>query len=128
MPVSPEDLFRRAQEQVQTSDELGLRDATKNAYYAAYHLLKPFERHLDDPTRYPGGEHNQLIGTLSNHLNPKIRALGFMLRECRLKRNMADYDINEPFMREYATQQIEFVTRIFEKCRVLVQSGILAKT
>lgn len=127
MPVSPEDLFRRAQEQVQSSDELSFRDATKNAYYAAYHLLKPFESRLNDPTRYKGGEHSQLIGTLTNHANLKVRSLGYMLRECRFKRNQADYDIEQPFIREYATQQLEVVTRIFDKCRSLVQSGVLPK-
>lgn len=125
MAVSPEQLLARAQEQLQSADELNFREATKNAYYAAYHLLKPLGAAIDDPRKYSDGNHAQLIGVLGNHATMSVRALGFMLRDCRHRRNEADYDIESQFLKETAKTQVEMVVRIFAKHREIVDSSVV---
>ena len=125
MAVSPEQLLARAQDQVQSADELSCREATKNAYYAAYHLLKPLEAAINDPAKYADGNHAQLIGVLANHPVGSVRALAYMLRDCRTRRNEADYDIDSPFPLESAKTQVEMVVRIFVMHREIVDSGVI---
>lgn len=125
MAISPEQLLARAQEQLESADELNFRDAAKNAYYAAYHLLKPLEAAINDPVKYGDGSHAQLIGVLANHDIGPVKSLGYMLRDCRLRRNQADYDIDDPFPRELAQLQVETVVRIFAKHRDVVGSGVI---
>ena len=125
MAVSPEQLLARAQEQLESADELNFRGATHSAYYAAYHLLMPLEAAINDPTLYKGGDHAQLIGVLTNHSANPVKSLGYMFRDCRVRRNQADYDIDTPFSRELAQLQVEMVVRIFDKHRDIIRSGII---
>lgn len=129
MPVSPQDLFERAQELLNSADELKFREAASTAFYAAYHLLKSLEDEIGDPCQYEGGSHAQLVSILVAHPQSKLISLGYMLRDCLLRRRRATYDMDDLFTKDEAKTQIEVVTRIFEAYRKIKKSGVnLAKT
>lgn len=125
MAVSPEQLLDRARELIESSDELQLREGTKTAYYAAYHLLKPLERAIQDPFGYDGGAHAQIVSVLTNSQYLKAKSLGYILRDCHIRRVRADYDLSKPFGKDDARLQVELVTRIFADFRKHKKDGYL---
>ena len=128
MPVSPQEQFERALELLNSADELKFREAASTAFYAAYHLLKSLEDEIGDPCQHEGGAHAQLVSMLIAHPQQKLVSLGYMLRDCLLRRRRATYDMDDVFTKDEAKTQIEVVTRIFEAYRDIRKSGInLAK-
>lgn len=115
MAVTPEDELLDAKDRLKGNREIDFRQATRGAYYAAFHALQNLVAQQVAVLKFDGGEHEHVIANLKHSRDMKIRSLGFMLHECRGRRVDADYHMERDFTRETAELQIDCVERIFAR-------------
>lgn len=106
MSVTYSDFRNSVQELFDSKDEMDRRNAISRSYYAAYHhaLLIEIECKIKDHRRIKGKATHVQLATkfqyimgqshLTEGVMEKIKSLGFMLNDGRLKRQIADYNLD----------------------------------
>jgi uncharacterized protein (UPF0332 family) len=73
--------------------EINNRNAISRSYYTAYHsCLEVYKPNL---TTIHGGVHSQLIESLEKSTDQNDRKIGFILKDIRNRRSIADYFLND---------------------------------
>lgn len=114
MPIAPMDFLIAARDLHLIGSEVSHRNAASRAYYAAYHEASIKAEHS---IMIPGdaASHAAIIGAYEGHRDPKYKAVGYMLRQARAKRRIADYSINDEFSANDALESINLSERIIGK-------------
>ena len=89
MSVTPTEILEAAKGFANGNSEVDWRNAVSRAYYAAYHRSMLIVEGLGFAIE-GGGVHRMLVDTLTENRNPNIKAVGYMLEECRRYRVRAD--------------------------------------
>ena len=115
MPVTPKEILSVAEDLGSGSTEVAWRSAASRAYYALFHRCVPIGASLgvnpDDPN-----VHGRLIAALTDSLVlNRVRSLGFMLRQCRSSRVMADYKIHDEYAKDDWDSALETCRRAIAK-------------
>lgn len=127
MSVSPLDFHQAAQGMCGEGSEIGYRNASSRAYYAAYHLGRSVIDTLPSvPIKNGGGTHEKLIQRLTNIPNSFVHALaarsaGHLLAQMRKSRVKADYDIADSFSDQEAELQFELFSKYSQKIEILAK-------
>ena len=122
MAVTPNDLLRSAKASLGNdgTGEVDWRNATSRAYYAAFHRCRSAAGAAGLSTAQTGSVHAGLVGELTAPLSPNsLKSLGYMLEQCRRRRNEADYDIDRDFERLDAEWVVKECQRIVDKADAL---------
>lgn len=120
--VTPDELLDAAAALAAGDREVDWRNATSRAYYAAFHRCRLVAAAEGIPEAGTQSAHASLIDGLTYHRNPPtLRGLGFMLKQCRTKRVVADYDIGAGFDRDVAHTVLADSRRIFDRSAGLVR-------
>lgn len=128
MSVSPLDFHAAAQGMCGEGNEIGYRNASSRAYYAAYHLgLSVIDSLPSVPVNNDIGVHEKLIQRLTKIPNSFAHAMvaksaGYLLAQMRKSRVKADYDINEGFSDQEAKSQLEVFSKYFQKMETFAKS------
>ncbi|CAH8187764.1 conserved hypothetical protein [Vibrio aestuarianus] len=130
MPVNPEDFLSESQNLLtNATSEIQYRSAVSRSYYAMYHKVLSI---LDQaPRSYPKmGDHSSLIEYLKSDAEMdeslpfmKLKGLSYMLRQERLKRNEADYDLNDTVSKSDADASLATAVRCVARCDELKPSN-----
>lgn len=97
--VEPQEFLDLAWELSRREDEAAQRSAVSRAYYAAFHHLRGTITASQHDRGGRGGREHQRVAEAVTELDP---AAGRLLMQLRLRRNRADYDIEEPLEADMA--------------------------
>jgi hypothetical protein len=130
MSVTSLDLVERAEAlvAVEAAPEIDWRLSTHLAYYAGFHAVRPHAEKFGVWLSEEGGSHNQLIKALVDCTNLKLKAMGYLLRDCRTRRVKADYKLDQPFSRDDALIQIATIKKLFAKLSEFEQEQLASAT
>lgn len=118
--------------------EMDLRTACSRAYYAAWHCSEALDFKLLDnsgKSNTKAGVHEQRIQKFCNFpaknqdgiASPEIRAIGYMLRQCKNYRARADYNLQETFDHSLCQTSIEscdlLIGKVLEAIRPMDKSN-----
>lgn len=123
MPICQSEFYESAKELIGGGREIDFRNATSRAYYSAFHSCEAIVQSLGIPkySDSSGGVHAQIIDSLENcssgptEQKRKLKSVGYMLRQAKAYRVMADYSLTIPFDEETANATIKQVDRIMNK-------------
>ena len=125
MTITCSDLIALANRLTAGTDEVEFRSGISRGYYAAYHHLCAWERHLPAPGSNlgpAGGSHQQLINRLNNpapECSPEqrklSRTLSAMINHAKTKRHAADYELSETIDQQSAIQSVTQAQQILSK-------------
>ena len=121
MPVTPDALFEAAKALGRGGAEVDRRNAASRAYYAAYHRCLPIGRSLGLSAAPAHGVHRQLVDTLTESSDLKMKGIGYRLNECRKLRAQADYEIESDFSSRDARLVVEQCERILGQVDALAR-------
>ena len=108
------------------NSEMGWRVASRSIYYASYHLLKPIAQVFGD-THVPGS-HAKIIANLKGNKSRDtqtqflISKLGFYMGKLKIKRELADYHLDQDFKKEYysvCTKSIQEINYLVNRIKKL---------
>ena len=114
MSVTPTEILEAAKGFAKGNSEVDWRNAVSRAYYAAYHRSMLIVEGLGVAIE-GGGVHRMLVDTLTENRNSNIKAVGYMLEECRRYRVRADYRIGEEFPFSVCQTVLEQAGRILAR-------------
>ena len=86
--------------------EADWRSGVSRAYYAAYHVANEFMRRCGFIPRHHDDIHGFAWVRLANSKNTLVQQAGNTLRDVRVVRNQADYDLQRSFTQLLATRQV----------------------
>lgn len=117
MSVSGDDFLNSAHEFLDKKREIDYRNFISRGYYGMYHKVQAVLNYMPNVS---GSHHSALIEYLSNssqHKNEpydsmKLKSLGYTMKQERLYRNKADYELN---CEEINEKQIELCKRTYKK-------------
>ena len=111
MSVQPSDFLDAAKRILENDIEICFRNSASRAYYAAFHTCKT----AAPETPFGGHTHEKVIEDLLLG-DPKCKAVGYMLRQCKVIRTRADYKLEDNFLKSDADQCILQSEKIISKC------------
>lgn len=106
MTVSYNDFFTFASKLAESTDEMSWRMSAGRAYYAVFHRAKlsavvcPQNEHL----RY--ASHEALADRFIRHNTNPAKSIAYMLKAMKKIRGIADYEIDDPFAKSEAMNQL----------------------
>ncbi len=117
MSVSGDDFLNSAHEFLDKKREIDYRNFISRGYYGMYHKVQAVLNYMPNVS---GSHHSALIEYLSNssqHKNEpydsmKLKSLGYTMKQERLYRNKADYELN---CEEINEKQVELCKRTYKK-------------
>jgi uncharacterized protein (UPF0332 family) len=99
------------------ADEADWRSAASRAYYAAFHAARDLLTDLRFRAPRADRAHNYLYARLNNCGAPLVRRAANLLTDLRTLRNVADYDVRQPFAARQASASVtdtEEILRILD--------------
>ncbi|WP_340617466.1 hypothetical protein [Xenorhabdus entomophaga] len=126
MPITCQDLLNFAEDCFSRKDEVGYRNATSRAYYAAYHNVYPVMK------SGPKDNHQGLIDYLKTdswkgneaYNKADLIALGHMLQNLKDNRIVSDYNLSHNVKEVDAKVAIATSRKVLEKVTEITQSKI----
>jgi len=117
MSVSGDDFLNSAHEFLDKKREIDYRNFISRGYYGMYHKVQAVLNYMPNVS---GSHHSALIEYFSNssqHKNEpydsmKLKSLGYTMKQERLYRNKADYELN---CEEINEKQVELCKRTYKK-------------
>lgn len=117
MSVSGDDFLNSAHEFLDKKREIDYRNFISRGYYGMYHKVQAVLNYMPNVS---GSHHSALIDYLRNssqHKNEpydsmKLKSLGYTMKQERLYRNKADYELN---CEEINEKQVELCKRTYKK-------------
>jgi hypothetical protein len=100
------DFLRAARRYAAGTDEADRRSATSRAYYAAFHVARELLSGLRFRVPRADRAHNYLYVRLNNCGDPAVIGAAGTLRDLRITRNAADYDLGGVFPARDAVDSI----------------------
>lgn len=104
--MDPRDFLTLAESLASEDDEAAWRSALSRAYYGAYHVARRLLSSCGFSAPRGDRAHAYLWLRLSNAANSEVVATGRNLQALRGYRNFADYDLDRPFPRTLAKNQV----------------------
>ena len=111
MPVTPDDIHGSAAALSEGDGEIDWRNAGSRAYFAAFHRCRRLAMQLEPHVDVSRSDAHQVVPDILR-AGGKPRQLSYMLAQCRRTRNMADYDIDDPFPRDTGLAAVETSGRV----------------
>lgn len=134
MSCNPSDFYELAQNLSKNDDEVSLRACISRGYYSAYHYALSYvfsdKDTSDEPNSWIGGEggvHQKLISHLEKSKNIKEKSVGYILRDLRAKRVIADYYLNDNLHKEDAETMFKMIDSLIEKLGIDTKLQIINK-
>lgn len=127
MSILPQDLLSLADKLLTMPDEVAIRASASRSYYCAYHLCLAVREKLPHSAGSKVGSHEALIEDLAEFLGDppefqlKIRALGQVLKQCRVGRVRADYHLDQNFAVADALETKQCAQRIQKRVAELIK-------
>jgi uncharacterized protein (UPF0332 family) len=115
MSISVDDLIEFSKKLLDEETETCWRSSASRAYYAAYHSAKNASLVCPDNShfQFDAGTHGKLIDRFlswdtQNLEHKKIgKQIGYVLRDMKRTREMADYDLHANFKKSQASMRFE---------------------
>lgn len=115
--ITPQQLFDFAlslkTSQSNLNDEAAWRTATSRFYYSAFHLCDELVKRKR-LTASNGTAHQRVIDALLHSKDRTLSKMGKQLQQCKLRRVLADYRLDAPFVMREVTQQCKACGDIIE--------------
>lgn len=112
MPVTPDDIHGSAVALGEGDREVDWRNAGSRAYFAAFHRCRRLAMQLEPHVDVTRSNAHQVVPDILRAEGGKPRQLAYMLIQCRRVRNLADYDIDDPFRRETGLGAVDASGRV----------------
>ncbi len=124
MSVSFEDFLISAEALLNPeSNEMDFRNVISRSYYAAFHLARKISEVLETPISAEEytklKSHERVIVKFEKSDNKSLKAHGYYLKKCKLKRTKADYDIHLEIKRVETAQHLNEAKGLIEKLVLL---------
>lgn len=135
MPVTTDDFIRVGTIDSNNSSEIELRCAIRSLYYGIFHQCSNLQRNLPHHSKgsLRKGIHDQLIGyfsdfpltgtALTKEVSMQLKSLGYLLRDLKSKRNIADYELEEKISSADYLLHNEQTKRAIKLCESLVKNN-----
>ena len=115
MPVNHQHFLESGRVFLSGLSEMDYRNAASRSYYAAYHLCLNLGRRFPDYLDVKGGVHERLIVKLEKASDRRIKTIGYILKQCRVYRNKADYLLEDKFSKQDAELVIKQVEKLIQQ-------------
>ncbi len=120
MAIGPNELFKLAEELLESPDEVKLRASASRSFYAAFFVIKPLFDELYDGPELKAGTHEIIIdffglyqGDFGAEFSRKINQIGTAFAGLRILRTTADYDtVTKKFTRIQAEMALKAAQKI----------------
>lgn len=119
MAINYSEFLDAAKELASDGREIGCRNSISRAYYSALHAARVLSKLLPQGPGNINGSHAQLIDQLSEcpvgrdrDRAMKMRRVGYLLRQHKLIRNDADYELDLDISPEDAKTSIRYAENI----------------
>lgn len=114
MPVSPADIYDLAQSLSKKDDEVSKRSALSRAYYAIYLHSRDFiQKH--QPVYTDIGSHKAVTDALKSTKNIHLIVASDRLKQIKVFRHHADYDINDTFNHVHLDEALNAYHEVLEQ-------------
>lgn len=87
-------------------DEISWRMAAGRTYYASYHRSLQSVQHCPDNAHLAMGSHERVTDRFISQGSVGAKSIAYVLQAMKKVRHVADYDINEPFEKCSAENQL----------------------
>ncbi len=104
--------------------EAHTRSATSRAYYAALHCCQVTLKVLGVEADDFGGSHQKVIEALKQSGDKELVSLGNKLKDLKVMRESADYDIRFPVPKQNHQVAIRKAENIFDRCNEKTRSDV----
>ncbi|MFL1453549.1 hypothetical protein ACJO5Y_03795 [Marinobacter sp. GN3S48] len=104
--------------------EAHTRSAISRAYYAAFHHCVTTLQELGIPADGIGGAHQKIIDALKESGDKELAALSHKLKDLKVMRESADYQINFPLPSQNHWLAIRKAENILERCNEKTQPQV----
>ncbi|WP_414041586.1 hypothetical protein ACJU26_05875 [Acidithiobacillus sp. M4-SHS-6] len=118
MAIEPLDFLDSAKSCIMSGKEMDWRNASSRAYYAAYHQSARMANslcRLHPRCNEKKGSHERLICHINYSGIDRLKVIARLLDQCKTRRVIADYEIDNNFNKGVAEMQCYEVDRIFKK-------------
>lgn len=123
MSVSGDDFLNSAHEFLDKNREIDYRNFLSRGYYGMYHKVLSILNYMPNVS---GSHHSALIEYLSNssqhknepHDSMKLKSLGYNMKQERLYRNKADYELD---CKDINEKQIEVRKKTYKKLNEIIE-------
>ena len=112
MPVTPDDIHGSAAAMAEGDREVDWRNAGSRAYFAAFHRCRRLAVQLEPNVDVSRADAHRVVADVLRAEGGKPRQLAYMLIQCRRIRNVADYDVDDPFLRETGLAAVDASGRV----------------
>jgi hypothetical protein len=117
MPVLPTDIYGLAKSLAKNEDEVSKRSALSRAYYAIYLHSRDFiQKH--QPVYADIGSHKAVTDALKSTKNVHLIAASDRLKQIKVFRHYADYDIDKPFNIAHLEDVFDAYDEIIEQIKL----------
>jgi hypothetical protein len=117
MPVLPADIYYLAQSLAKKDDEASKRSALSRAYYAIFLHSRDFiQKH--QPVYTDIGSHKAVTDALKSTKNVHLIAASDRLKQIKVFRHHADYDIDKPFNIAHLEDVFDAYDEIIEQIKL----------
>lgn len=107
MSVNPSDFQNFAETASMGASEFDWRNSVSRIYYGAYHLAQSVcEFCPDKNANFKMGSHERLSQRFKNHGSTNARSIAIVLECMKKHRHMADYEVDDPFDRNFPKEQL----------------------
>ena len=100
MAISCNDFLCSARSFLSSKLEIDSRNAASRGYYAAYHICLGLKAYIFFTAVKEG--HMQISSSLQKSGKQKIKAIGYLLQQCKAVRLEADYELASDFKKSDA--------------------------
>lgn len=105
------------------STEIDFRNLISRSYYAVFHLSREISTHfatpIDEAAYRNLGSHEKVISKFEKHADKHYQKLGYLIKQRKINRNKADYDIHLDIKRQETAQHFHAVKGLLAKLEAL---------
>jgi uncharacterized protein (UPF0332 family) len=107
MSILADDFFKFSEKISNSEIEFDWRNACSRTYYGAYHLAQVAAALCPDVNQnFKMGSHERLSERFKSHSSINGKSIAIMLEAMKKLRRIADYEITDPFDKNFCMEQL----------------------